>query len=135
LHGRQFESTGSFHGFLSSVPGDAEGLGQVQGSVVQRQPMHGSPEIKRVALHTAILLEASKSILAQVDRKGPFLIRRMAVHRTAPATLRTRFALTIHRLLDISSKARIPLEAALGDSFEARNRLPLPVAYGPARSG
>jgi hypothetical protein len=54
--------------------------------------MDGRPEIKRVALHTAVLLEASKSILAQVDRKGPFLIRRMAVHRTAPTTLRTAAA-------------------------------------------
>ncbi len=56
---------------------------------MQRQPMDGSPEIERVALHTAILLEASKNILAQMDPKGPFLIPRMAVHSTAPATLRT----------------------------------------------
>jgi hypothetical protein len=90
--GWQFKSTGSFDGFLFSVPRQPEGLGQVQGSVVQRQPMDGSPEIERVALHTAVLLEASKRILAQVDRKGPFLIRRMAVHRTAPATLRTAAA-------------------------------------------
>ncbi len=63
LNGRQLKLTGSFDGFLFPVPGDAERLGKVQGSVVQRQPMDRSPKIKRVALRTAILLEASKSIL------------------------------------------------------------------------
>jgi hypothetical protein len=93
LHERQFRSTGSFDGFLSSVPGDAEGLGQVQSSVIQRQPMDGSPEIKRVALRTAVLLkEASESIFAEMHRKRPFLVPRMAVHGTVPAPLRTTAA-------------------------------------------
>ena len=67
--GWQFKSTGSFDGFLFSFRWEPEGLGQVQGGVVQRQPMNGSPEIERVALHTAILLEASKSVLAQVKTR------------------------------------------------------------------
>jgi hypothetical protein len=61
----------------------------MQGSVVQRQLMDGSPEIQRVAVYTAVLLEAPKNILAQLDRKGPFLVPRMAVHGTGTATLRT----------------------------------------------
>ena len=100
LCGWRLKSTGSFDGFLFSVRWEPEGLGQVQGGVVQRQPMNGSPEIDRVALHSAILLEASKSILAQVDRKGPFPIRRMAVHRTTPATLETAAAKMMQQIRD-----------------------------------
>jgi hypothetical protein len=91
-HGRPFKSTGSFDGFLFSIPGDAKGLGQVQGGVVQRQPMDGSPKIKRVALRTAIFLEASECVLAEMDRKRPLLIPSMAVHRTATAALRAATA-------------------------------------------
>ena len=92
LHGCQSQSTGSFDGFLLSVPWKPEGLGQVQGSVIQREAVDGCPEIQRVALHPAVLLEAPKNVLAEVDRKGPFLIPRMAVHRTATAALRTAAA-------------------------------------------
>jgi hypothetical protein len=54
--------------------------------------MDGNPEIQRVALHTAILLEAPEGILAEMHRKRPFLVSRMAVHGTIPATLRTAAA-------------------------------------------
>jgi hypothetical protein len=47
--------------FLFSVPGDPEGLGQVQCRVIRLQPMDGSPEIKRVALHIVVLLKAPGS--------------------------------------------------------------------------
>jgi len=36
LNWRQLKLTGAFDGFLFPVPGDAERLGEVQGSVVQR---------------------------------------------------------------------------------------------------
>jgi len=91
-HGCQSQSTGSFDGFLSSVPWNSEGLGQVQRSVVERRAVDSRPEIERFALHTAILLEVSKSILAEMDRKGPLLIRRIAEHWTATAALRAAAA-------------------------------------------
>jgi hypothetical protein len=78
--GWQFKSTGSFDGFLFSIPCQAKGLGQVQGSVVQRQAMDNIPKIKRIALRTAISLEASECVLAEMDRKRPLLILRIAVH-------------------------------------------------------
>ena len=80
-------STGSFYGFLFSIPGKSEGLGQVQGGVVQRQPMDGRPEIQRVALDSAIRVEAAKRVLAQMDREGPLPVRGVAVHRAGTAAL------------------------------------------------
>src|SRR5438034_9529022 len=81
-------STGSFYGFLFSLPGKPEGLGQKQGGVVQRQTMDGRPEVQRVPSGSAIRLEASKSVLAQMDREGPLPVPGVAVHRARTAALR-----------------------------------------------
>src|ERR1700722_13469861 len=81
-------ATGSFYGFLFSIPGEPEGLGQIQGGVRQRQTMDRRPEVRRVPLGPAIRLEASKCALAQVDREGPLPIPGLAVHRARTAALR-----------------------------------------------
>ena len=47
-------STGSFYGFLFSIPGYLEGLGQVQRGVVQRETMDRRPEIQHVSLDSTI---------------------------------------------------------------------------------
>src|SRR5271155_92688 len=57
--------TGSRYGFLFSIPGESERLGQVQRRLVQRQAMHGRPQIQRVALDRALSMEASEHVLAQ----------------------------------------------------------------------
>ena len=80
LHRSRTQLTGSFYGFLFSVPGKPEGLGQMQRRVVQRQAMDGRPEVQRIALDPAIRLEASEHVLAQMDREGSLPVSGMAVH-------------------------------------------------------
>ena len=60
-------STGSWDGFLFSLPGKPEGLSQMQRGVVQRQTMDGRPQVQRVPSGPTIRLEASKRPLAQLD--------------------------------------------------------------------
>jgi hypothetical protein len=85
-------STGSYYGFLFSIPGKPERLGQMQRGVVQRQTMDGRPQVQRVPLDPTIRLEASKCALAQMDREGPLPVPGVAVHRTGAATLRAAAA-------------------------------------------
>jgi hypothetical protein len=59
--------TGSLHGFLFSIQGKPEGLGQVQGGFVQRQWMDRSPEVQYVPLERTIRVKALKDVLAQMD--------------------------------------------------------------------
>ena len=72
-------TTGSRDGFLFSVPEQMEGLGQVQGGVVERQTMDGCPEIQRVPPDPAIGVEALKSVLPQMDGEGSLRISGLAV--------------------------------------------------------
>ena len=83
-------TTGSRDGFLFSVPGQLEGLGQVQGGVVQRQTMDGRPEIQHVPLDPAIRVEALKGVLAQMDREGSLRVSGLAVHGAGTTALRGR---------------------------------------------
>ena len=80
-------STGSFYGFLFSVPGQLEGLGQMQGGVVQRQTMDRRPEIQHVPLDPAIRVEALKGVLAQMDREGSLRVPGVAVHGAGTTAL------------------------------------------------
>jgi hypothetical protein len=59
--------TGSLHGFLFSVPGKPEGLGQVQGGFGQRPSMDRCPEVQHVPLEHAIRVKALKDVLAQMN--------------------------------------------------------------------
>src|SRR6516162_11086309 len=79
--------TGSRDGFLFSVPGKLERLGQVQGRFVQRQAMDRCPEIQDVSLDGTPRVKALKDVLAQVDREGPLRVPGVAVHRTGTPTL------------------------------------------------
>src|SRR5512135_531590 len=67
-------TTGSRDGFLFSVPGKLEGLGQVQGGFVQRQTMDRRPEIQDVPLDGTFRVKTLKGVLAQVDREGPLRV-------------------------------------------------------------
>ena len=60
-----FELTGSY-GFLFSVTGQMEGLGQMQCSLVQRQLVDGRPEVQGIALGAALGVEALEDVLAEV---------------------------------------------------------------------
>jgi hypothetical protein len=59
--------TGSWYGFLFSIPGQSERLRQMQRGVVQRQAMHGSPQVQHIAPHPAFIMKASENVLAQID--------------------------------------------------------------------
>jgi len=65
---RRSGRTGSLYGFLFSVPGNLEGLGQVQGGLVQRQAMDRSPQIQHVPLDRTLSVKALKGVLAGCDR-------------------------------------------------------------------
>ena len=64
--------TGSGDGFLFSIPGESERLGQMQRGLVQRQAMHGRPQVQRVALDRALGIEALEYVLVKIDREGAF---------------------------------------------------------------
>ena len=59
----------SLDGCLFSVPGDAERRRQVQGGLVERQAVHGRPEVQDVALSSTLGLKTLKDLLAQVRGK------------------------------------------------------------------
>ncbi len=68
--GRVWSSLGAGRdGFLFSVTGQAEGFCQMQGGVVQRQVMHGSPKVEHVAVSAATGVEALENVLAQIGRE------------------------------------------------------------------
>jgi hypothetical protein len=73
-------ATGARDGFLFSVPEQVEGLGQVEGGVVQRQSMDGRPEVQHVPLDPAIGVEALKGVLPQMDGEGSLRVSGLAVH-------------------------------------------------------
>jgi hypothetical protein len=78
-----FELTGS-NGFLFSVTGQMEGLGQMQSCLVQRQLVDRRPEVQGVALGAALGVEALEDVLAQMCREGRLRVVRAAVDWTAP---------------------------------------------------
>src|SRR5271166_5075813 len=84
---RRSGSTGSLYGFLFSVPGNLEGLGQVQGGLVQRQAMDHSPQIQHVPLDRTLSVKALKGVLAQMDREGSLWGRGLAVHGAGTTAL------------------------------------------------
>src|SRR5436309_3159286 len=73
--------TGSCDGSLFSVQRHPEGLGQVQGRVIQRQPMNHSPEIQDVPFDPARRVKAPKRALAQMNREIAPPARGCAVDR------------------------------------------------------
>src|SRR5271155_1834643 len=79
--------TGSPYGFLFSVPRNLESLGQVQGSLVERQAADRSPQIQHVPLDRALSVKALKGVLAQMDREGSLRGRGLAVHGAGTTTL------------------------------------------------
>jgi len=79
--------TGSHYGFLFSVPGKLEGLGQVQGRFVQRQTMDRSPQIQDVPLERTVRVEALKDVLAQMDGEGSLPVRGLTVHGAGTTAL------------------------------------------------
>src|SRR5271157_5649380 len=79
--------TGSHYGFLFSIPGKLEGLGQVQGRFVQRQAMDRSPEIQHVPLERTIRVEALKNVLAQMDGEGSLRGRGLTMHGAGTTAL------------------------------------------------
>ena len=86
-----FELTGS-NGFLFSVTGQMEGLGQMQSSLVQRQLVDGRPEVQGIALGAALGVEALEDVLAQMRREGRLRVVRAAVDWTGPAALQAAAA-------------------------------------------
>src|SRR5271166_4644205 len=84
---RRSGRTGSPYGFLFSIPGNLEGLGQVQGGLVQRQAMDRSPQIQHVPLDRTLSVKALKGVLAQMDREGSLRGRGLAVHGTGTTAL------------------------------------------------
>ena len=84
---RRSGRTGSLYGFLFSVPGNLEGLGQVQGGLVQRQAMDRSPQIQHVPLDRTLSVKALKGVLAQMDREGSLRGRGLAVHGAGTTAL------------------------------------------------
>ena len=72
---------------LFSIPGKPEGFSQVQGGVVQRQPMNGRPQIQHVPLYLTTRFATSKRVLAQMDREGLLPVCRVTMHRTGTAAL------------------------------------------------
>ena len=75
------------YGFLFSVPGNLEGLGQVQGGLVQRQAMDRSPQIQHIPLDRTLSVKALKGVLAQMDREGSLWGRGLAVHGAGTTAL------------------------------------------------
>src|SRR3974377_2618501 len=76
---RRSGRTGSLYWFLFSIPGNLEGLGQVQGGLVQRQAMDRSPQIQHVPLDRTLSVKALKGGLPQNDREGSLRGRGSAV--------------------------------------------------------
>ena len=70
-----------------SVPGNLEGLGQVQGGLVQRQAMDRSPQIQHIPLDRTLSVKALKGVLAQMDREGSLWGRGLAVHGAGTTAL------------------------------------------------
>jgi hypothetical protein len=70
-----------------SGPGKLEGLGQVQGGLVQRQSMDRRPEIQDVPLDGTLRVKALEGVLAQVDREGWLRVTGVTVYRTGTTTL------------------------------------------------
>jgi hypothetical protein len=62
--------TGSWYGFLFSVPAQVEGLDQLQGGLVEGQVVEGCPEVENIAVGGAVGVEAAKDILAEVRGEG-----------------------------------------------------------------
>jgi hypothetical protein len=60
--------TGSWTGGLFSVPWQAEGRCQVEGSFVNPQATVGSPKVKGIALGLAVRVEAVEDVFAQMHR-------------------------------------------------------------------
>src|ERR1700734_1908844 len=90
-------TTGSRDGFLFPVPEQMEGLGQVQGGVVERQTMDGCPEIQHVALDPAIGVEALKGALSEMEREGSLRGPRFAVDGARTTALVAAAAQLLHQ--------------------------------------
>ena len=61
--------TGPWYGFLFSIPGESERLGQMQRRLVQRQAMHGRPQVQRVALGRASAWKHRNMFLLRLTEK------------------------------------------------------------------
>ena len=59
----------------------------MQGCVVQRQVMHGSPQVEHVAVSAAAGVEALENVLAQIGRERGLRIARIAVDGARSAAL------------------------------------------------
>src|SRR4029453_11289948 len=81
-----------FNVFLFSFPGQMEGVCEMQCSVVQRQAVHGGPQVQDVALGRAISLKALADVLAQVNREGALAIARLTMHGARTTALLTATA-------------------------------------------
>src|SRR5262245_9150869 len=63
--------TSSVDGFLLfSVPAQLKGLGQLERGFLQRQALHGRPEVEHVPVSATVGVKALKDILAQVGGEG-----------------------------------------------------------------
>src|SRR5437588_920237 len=80
-------STGSWNGFLFSVARQMEGLRQLEGGVVERDVMQGSPQVEHVAVGTALGVKALKDVFTQVDGEGGLGVGALAVNRARSAAL------------------------------------------------
>ena len=81
------QSTGSSDEFLFSVQTQMEGLRQMEGSLVDRQVVHRSPEIEDIAVSAAVGVETLKDVLAQMDRERVLSVCGLAMNRAKSTAL------------------------------------------------
>ena len=81
------QSAGSSDGFLFSVQTQMEGLRQMEGSLVDRQVVHRSPEIENIAVSAAVGVETLEDVLTQMDREGTLSVCRLAMDRAKATAL------------------------------------------------
>jgi hypothetical protein len=64
-----------------------ECLRQMEGSLVDRQVVHRSPEIENISVGAAVGVKTLKDVLAQMDREGTLSVCWLAVNRAKPPAL------------------------------------------------
>src|SRR5258708_19854877 len=76
-------------GLVAGRDVEMERFGQVQSCGVQRQPMHGGPEVEEIAMRLALGIQTAKRLFDEIDGERATAVGCLLVDWTGPAALGT----------------------------------------------
>lgn len=74
-----------------------KGLGQMESGFIERQMMHGGPQVEHVALSVAVGVETLKNVLAEMGGEGALRVVRLTVNGTATTALQAAAAQVVEQ--------------------------------------